>query len=215
MDAAFLCESKVGDGASVRFGTDLYLGGIMVGSGTTGVVLAHRNDSNLCEWLPYANALADKGYRVLAFDFAEEGSSYPRPSAGSITDDMVAAAQFIRTQGAGTLVLMGASKGGTAASEAASLLQPPPAGVVALSASGGFEGAHANVADLTVPALFIAGSGDGGFASVTRALAEGTPSGLGTSLIVDSPGHGTALLLQDQVLQAIDDFLTEHAPVTG
>src|SRR5262252_6669618 len=77
VDPALLCKSKVGNGVAVRFGRDSYLGGVVVGSGPTGVVLGHRNDANLCEWMPYAHELADKGYRVLAFDFAEFGSSNP------------------------------------------------------------------------------------------------------------------------------------------
>lgn len=215
LDPSSQCPARVGDGQPVRFGADQYLGGVVVGSGSIGIVLGHHDGGNLCEWLPFANELADQGYRVLAFDFAGEGTSNARPGRGSTTDDMVTAAQFLREQGAQTLVLMGASKGGTAAAGAASRLEPPPAGVVALSAPAGFEGAHANVGDLTVPALFIAAKSDGGFAAIASALAEGTPDGLGVPLIVEGPGHGTALLAHEPVVVAIQDFLQEHAPVAS
>jgi pimeloyl-ACP methyl ester carboxylesterase len=156
---------------------------------------------------------------VLAFDFAEFGSSNPRPNSGTIADDMTAAAEYLRSQGAGTIVLMGASMGGTAALAVASTLQPPVAGAVTLSAPGGFEGVNANTAALTVPALYIAGSGDGGYAQIAQNLAEQTPKGLGTLLIVDSPNHGSDMLgdpaVEQKISQAIETFLAAHAPVTS
>src|SRR5262245_22906658 len=218
LDPSALCKAKVGNGQPVRFGADRYLGGIMLGSGSTGVVLAHRNGSDLCDWLPYGHVLAGKGYRVLAFDFAEFGSSNVRPASGTIADDMTAAAESLRTQGVRSLVLMGASMGGTAAVAVATTLQPPVAGAVTLSAPGGFEGVNANTAALTVPALYIAGSGDGGYAQIAQGLADQTPKGLGSLLIVDSPNHGSDMLydpaVDKQHRQPIANFLAAHAPVT-
>jgi predicted alpha/beta-hydrolase family hydrolase len=219
LDPSALCKQRVGNGVPVRFGAASYLGGIMLGSGSTGVVLAHRNGSDLCDWLPYGHVLAEKGYRVLAFDFAEFGSSNPRPDPGTIADDMTAAAEYLRSQGASALVLMGASMGGTAALAVATTLQPPVAGAVTLSAPGGFEGVNANTAALSVPALYIAGSGDGGYAQIAQYLADQTPHRLGTLLVVDSPNHGTDMLddpaVDKQIRQAIETFLAAHAPVTG
>jgi hypothetical protein len=57
-DPSALCKAKVGNGVPVRFGANKYLGGIVLGSGTTGVVLAHRNGSDLCDWMPYGHVLA-------------------------------------------------------------------------------------------------------------------------------------------------------------
>src|SRR5437763_443487 len=45
------------------------LDGAIVGSGPSGVVLAHQYPASLCGWWPFASYLASKGFRVLLFDF--------------------------------------------------------------------------------------------------------------------------------------------------
>ena len=54
-----------GDGAQLH--------GVVLGSGTTTVVLAHEYPSSLCGWFPYAAELARGGVRVLAFDSRTRG----------------------------------------------------------------------------------------------------------------------------------------------
>src|SRR5690349_6838581 len=63
------CADIASHGKQARFATPAgtRLVGIELGAGPKGVVLAHQNASNLCEWLPYGERLAGRGYHVLAF----------------------------------------------------------------------------------------------------------------------------------------------------
>ena len=68
--------------------------GVVVGSGRAGLIVGHELGSDLCEWLPQAQALARQGYRVLAFDFAGSGDS--RPGSGEARVDGRAVGQLLR-----------------------------------------------------------------------------------------------------------------------
>jgi hypothetical protein len=60
--AGATCPGDAAAGTKVAFtaGDGAALVGIELGQGRTGVVLAHQNSSDLCEWLPYGKRLADK-----------------------------------------------------------------------------------------------------------------------------------------------------------
>jgi pimeloyl-ACP methyl ester carboxylesterase len=51
------------------------LDGAALGSGKTGVVLAHESPADLCGWVPYARVLSHAGFRVLLFDHRGSGLS--------------------------------------------------------------------------------------------------------------------------------------------
>src|SRR6266540_1294825 len=90
----------------------------VLGSGGNGVVLSNQSDQNLCGWLPFGKVLAERGFRVLLYDY------------GAATDpagDVALAAAKLRSLGAGTVQLVGASEGAKASLIAATTLQPPPA----------------------------------------------------------------------------------------
>jgi pimeloyl-ACP methyl ester carboxylesterase len=107
--------------------------GVVVGRGRTGLVLAHGRGGDLCEWLPYAQRFAERGYQALAFDFEGFGGSRAGLGADAgIETDVVAAARQLRRRGADRIVLVGSSMGGTAVL-AAARIRPPVAGVVSLS----------------------------------------------------------------------------------
>src|SRR4051812_26855517 len=44
------------------------LAGVLLGGGRTGVVLAHSNNTDLCDWVPYARVLAGLGYLAFSID---------------------------------------------------------------------------------------------------------------------------------------------------
>src|SRR6266516_1742530 len=72
----------------------------VLGSGTSGVVLSNQSDQNLCGWLPFGKVLAERGFRVLLYDY------------GAATDpagDVALAAAKLRSLGAGTGLLGGAA----------------------------------------------------------------------------------------------------------
>jgi alpha-beta hydrolase superfamily lysophospholipase len=169
---ATLVRFKAADGTS--------LDGVMIGTGTVGVVLAHEYDNDLCGAWPFANYLAKRGYRVFAIDTRCFGrSACPQgDAAGRVVDDLVAAVAELRHRGVTKVALVGASMGGTAALIAATRLRPPIDAVVSLSGAANPTSllhiplnAQAAVQQLTVPAMFVLANLDQ-FTSVdeTRAM---------------------------------------------
>jgi pimeloyl-ACP methyl ester carboxylesterase len=191
------------------------LAGVVLGSGTTGVVLGHEKGANLCNWLPFARVLAASGYRVLAFDHRSYGESqfvdYPRNLR--IDNDVIAAVGELRKRGSRRFVLMGASMGGTAALVAAPALGRSVAAVVDLSGPAQYVrlDAAAAVKRLSAPGLFAVGRFDSGFVADTRALRAASRSPASRLVIRESGAHGTALL-EDRAFRALVlGFVERHA----
>ena len=71
------CGASTAGAQTVRFGAAgaTNLVGVVVGTGKTGVVLAHQSRGNRCQWGDYAHELAEAGYRSLIFDFAGSGNN--------------------------------------------------------------------------------------------------------------------------------------------
>lgn len=210
-----------GDGAQpIRFeaSNKASLAGVVLGSGPSGVVLAHQNGSDACQWMPYARELAKQGYQVLMFDFEGFGASPPRSGdAPILAVDTAGAVVALRSRGATKVVLVGASMGGTGALAAAGLVAPPVDGVVSLSAPAEFVGvdAKAAVATLDVPVLYVAAADDGQFGSDARDLHAATRSKDRKLLVVPGYSHGVGLL-DDQdhgpkVRAQVEAFLRDHA----
>jgi dienelactone hydrolase len=208
--------------SAVTFGNDsgATLSGYLIGTGGTGVVLANQLQQDACSWGPYAKVLAERGYRVLAFDFNSDDSEGFVPGS---TDhgDVAAAAAFVRQRGAQRVVLMGASRGGTAVLIAATKIQPAVAGVVSfsgpVSASG--ENALAAAPELTVPVLYVVSNLDQPFHDDAQSLFAATPPGLGKLVVLEGLGHGEQYPLQEastsyRAMTAVDEFLAAYAPTT-
>lgn len=208
-------------GEQVTFagGNGARLAGVVLGRGRAGVVLAHQHRGSLCQWLRYGVSLAGKGYRVLLFDFEGSGESEAAPGApGSTLDaDVAAAAAELRSRGVAKVVLVGASMGGTAVLGAAATVRPPVDGVVSLSGTTFFRGVDAveAAAELTMPVLFVAAEGDGGFATDARALHDAGRQRGRRLLIVPGAGHGVDLLDPTTGVEAVaaevEAFLRAHA----
>ncbi|MFF5232749.1 alpha/beta hydrolase [Dactylosporangium sp. NPDC000521] len=213
------CADLAAAGKQVRFATPAgtQLVGVELGTGAKGIVLAHQNESSLCEWLPYGKRLAERGYRVLAFDFAGDGGSGPHAGDDRLDDDVTAAAAHLRTRGANTIVLMGASKGGTASLAAAVALTPAPAAVITLSAPQLFAGISAAdaVPRLKSPALFLAAENDHPFAEAAQQFAATAPQSVAHEAFLPiGAEHGTGLLGGGQASKVDDlitSFLRQHA----
>jgi dienelactone hydrolase len=97
------------------------------GKGGRGVVLAHGGRFTKESWDKQARALADAGFRVLAFDFRGRGQSRgPQSKApdDGVEYDVLAAVRYLHATGAGTVSVVGASFGGVAAAQAAVLAKP-------------------------------------------------------------------------------------------
>ena len=200
-----------------------YLTGYLLGTGETALVLAAQASADSCSWLSFAKQQAAKGYRVLAFDFAGEGRSRRAPDTANTSStnsgDVEAAAKYAREHGASRVVLLGASRGGTAVLVAAGRLTPPATAVISLSAPGSYEGESAldAVPRLTVPVLYLAARGDTNFATAARSLYDATP-GTARQLVITPGGlhgHGFLVIAAEGASEgsaAIDAFLAAHAP---
>jgi pimeloyl-ACP methyl ester carboxylesterase len=213
------CLRDVSSAEVVRFGNSAgaTLVGVVLGSGRTGLVLGHQLGSDLCEWLPQAQAFADQGYQVLAFDFAGFGDSQPGSGTDAEVDtDVVAAAEQLHRRGATRIVLIGSSMGGTAVLSAATRIRPPVAGVVSLSGPASFQGVDAGAASsrLRVPALFVVGADDQPFVDDARTMYRAAPVSAKRLLVVPGGGHGTSMLEfgddAPKVLAAVQGFIAEH-----
>jgi len=203
----------------VRFGVDgaTNLAGLIGGSGNVGVVLAHQAEADLCQWILGFNELIGKGYKVLAFDFHGHGSS--ESSEVGFDEDVVAAAATLRSDGATSIVLVGASMGGTFSIAATPKITPPVAGVVSVSAPLAYGGVSAQqeAPKIAVPALYLANEDDGLFGDAAAEFkAASTASPDAQVLVTSGAIHGVPLVIEGgdaKLRAAFFAFLTKYAPV--
>jgi pimeloyl-ACP methyl ester carboxylesterase len=92
------------------------------GQGDRGVVLAHGGRFNKQSWEKQAQTLAAADFQVLAIDFRGYGKSrgpgQSDPMSAPLHLDVLAAVRYLRTRGAKSVSVVGASMGGGAAGDA-------------------------------------------------------------------------------------------------
>ena len=200
------------------------LEGRLFGDGSTAVVLSHMRPDDQRAWFAFANRLADQGYLVLTYDFrgycpgGDGGCSHGDLHVSAIWQDVLGAMDFVRSQGATSVALVGASMGGTASLVAAGQQGSDPDVVVTLSAPASIEGLNADAALLqrvTANKLFVAGVGDpSGAAASAEELYQMAPPPKRVE-ILPADDHGTDLLTGPQgeaVHRLIESYLTQFAP---
>ena len=199
-------EQQASSGVVVKSSAGGTIVAVVQGRGTTGIVFANMSDNDLCGWLGTASDYAAKGYRTAVFSYSDQQDA---------DADVADIAADLRRRGVSKIVLMGASKGGTAVLAAAPRVHP--AAVVELSAPDAYEGmdADAAVKTLTVPSLFIVGADDVEFVASTDSLYASSPAKVKQRQVVPSPAHGIALLPDDAVERTIGGFLATNAPASG
>ena len=199
------------------------LQGRLFGDGGTAVVLSHMRPADQRSWFDFAQRLADQGYLVLTYDFrgycpgGQGGCSQGDQDIAAIWQDVLGAEDFVRSRGAATVALIGASMGGTASLVAAGQEGADVRTVVTLSAPESIEGLVADASLLqreqAVNKLFIAGVGDASAADSAQHLSEIAP--LGRLEIVPADDHGTDLLTGsrgEEVKRLIETYLAQFAP---
>ena len=224
---------------SAEDGTEVI--GRLWGDGDVGVVLAHgfSEGTGQDDWLPWSGILSEEGYTVLTFNFrgfcSEDGCSGGGIQLGDNWRDVLAAMDFLSSQGVDRVFLVGASMGGIAVMRAARDPGIELAGVVSLSTPqfpAKYYSGEPEANDITPgrlraidePKLFVAGldtqSVQGGeviqFAEEAERMFEAAaePKDL---LIVDSHFHSSDLVtvaedgVVDQTRKAILRFLSENA----
>ena len=179
------------------------LSGLLLGSGTKGVVLAHESGSDICSWLPFARILASSGYHVLVFDHRNVGASGKSGTTNfyRLERDVLAAAKVLTDRGVTAIVAGGASAGGTATLTAAPKI-PGLVGVLILSSprtfgvpAGQAMNAIAAIRSVNKPAFFAAATENQSFEEEVRALRAASPARDKRLELVAGEAHGTALLL--------------------
>jgi pimeloyl-ACP methyl ester carboxylesterase len=192
------------------------------GTAATGVVFAHMLPADQTSWYEFAKRTSDQGYLALTFDFrgycpgGDGGCSQGERNVSADPTDLTAAVAYLRSRGAGTIVLVGASMGGTAALLVAQG-EGSIAAVVTLSAPQTIEGLVAGpdvLAQVTSAKLFVAGSGDGEAALAAQAFSDQSPAPKRLE-VVASDDHGTDLLDGNQaeiVRNLVLSELAQYAP---
>jgi pimeloyl-ACP methyl ester carboxylesterase len=154
--------------------------------------------ASLCNWLPFARALAGAGYRVLAFDSRNAGESAvaPYPKSVQLEKDVLAAEKELLRRGAKRIVLGGASAGGTAAMTAAASVGPALAGVIVLSSPAQYiqMDAEAAAKRVTAPSFFAVGRGDVDFVAEMQKLYDASAAKRKQLEILETGAHGTDML---------------------
>lgn len=198
-------------------GTGGFLTGLLLGTGRTALVLAPQSGADACSWVSWARQEATAGYRVLALDFGGEGRSQRGPG-GTPSGDVLSAVAYVRSLGAERVVLVGASRGGTAVLVAAAAAGPPVTAVISLSAPETFAGENAAAAAprLTIPVLYVAATGESSFASAAQTMHDATADPRRRIALVPGSLHGTSLLTiaadgAPEAAKAVRDFLATHA----
>jgi pimeloyl-ACP methyl ester carboxylesterase len=197
--------------------------GVELGRGPRAVVLAHQGGgggADLCVWMPYARSLARAGYRVLAFDHRNLGSS---GSAGNLARlwrvdlDVLGAIRVLRARGATAIVLAGGSLGGVAVVAAGAAAQPPVQGVISFASPTSFGRIDALAAarNLRVPSLFLSADRDDGFASAAQQLYDAAPEGDKRIWIFPGTRHGAPVLRDPSVKRFVDGWIRDHMPIAS
>jgi pimeloyl-ACP methyl ester carboxylesterase len=182
---------------------------------TAGVVLAHMFPADQRSWFDFADRLADRGYRVLTFDFrgycpgGDGGCSEGEKQIDQLWRDVLGAVAAIRDRGVTDVGLIGASMGGTASLLAAGEEGVEVDAVITLSAPIAFRGLEVPpeaLSRVTAAKLFLAGLEDAAAAQALDALfaASVQPK---RSVVLTTGDHGTDILAGNQGSSATNEIL--------
>jgi pimeloyl-ACP methyl ester carboxylesterase len=189
----------------------------------TGVVFSHMIPADQSSWFDFAKRVADQGYLAMTFDLrgycpgGDAGCSEGDEDPNAAAVDLAAAVAFLRSKGAETVALVGASVGGTASLVVASQEGDAVAAVITLSAPQTIDGLVAGPEVLTNVAaakLFIAGNGDAAAPAAAQTFFDEAQPPKRVE-IVTSDDHGTELLEGNQaeiVRTLILNELAQYAP---
>ncbi|USX51699.1 hypothetical protein [Lentzea sp. HUAS12] len=207
---------------SFRTEDHVVLHGLVLGSGTSGVLLAPGAVESVCAWLPLARELADDGYRVLLY----QSRSGPIPTGSFRYDlDLRAASLELGRLGVTSVVAGGAGSSATAVAATAEKIAGLK-GVVLLSPyAGAIIGTDldsaAGLNAVRVPSLVAAAQDDvidvQEFGGGRRAMADEARQVAGAVQgsrlrIVPGEAAGTELIEDPAMRDEVRAFVREVAP---
>jgi pimeloyl-ACP methyl ester carboxylesterase len=181
----------------------------LYGEGERGLVLAHGARFNKASWKEQAIQLAAGGFRVAAIDFRGYGQSRGGGPSQSPADEMyrdvVAAARYLRDNGATTVAVIGGSMGGGAAANAVAKGSPGSIDRLVLLAHAPIQSPER----ITGPKLFATAKGDPVTARVREQYEKAPePKEL---LLLEGTAHAQFLFTSDEgerLMQEILRFLS-------
>lgn len=167
-----------------------------LGSGRTVAVLLHQTDGNgLCGMLFYADYLAKRGIRAVAVDLCGYSQSFCQlPFQDDPVRQVELVSDAVRAEGAGRVVLVGASMGGSLAVAAAGRVDADA--VVDLSGPAQFNNLDVadDAASITMPIMVAFGKAtDPADLAAVRAQLPAMPT-TAKRVVVLPQGHGVELL---------------------
>lgn len=178
----------------VEFTTEdgVNLSGFLFGSGETSVVLGHMRGSTKEAWTDVAVAVANNDMSAFVFDFRGYGGQEGEKDT-NLVEDLTAAVNAARNEGAAKIIVGGASMGATAAVAVAA--QEKVDGLIAVSPPAEFNGIDALelAPEVDVPAVFLAATGDEPYFSDARKLAKAAD---GRFVEYGGEAHGTDLFTE-------------------
>lgn len=185
------------------------LGAATVGSSdaATAVVLRHGASQTLCDWLPWAEELAEgTGVRVVLFDRRGEGSSPGDEDLDPEPDDLSAAVARTRADGADEVVLVASSMGNRSTWAALDRIDDVCAVV---SVSPALPASASNAVTHVPDSVWVTyETGDDTIVTTSRALLAAAEESGATvrDLGVDTDDHSLALVENHD---EVGDFVTE------
>lgn len=195
----------------------VHLSVLEVGSGPRAVVLSHEQGYSICSWVAFAQELADAGYHVMTFDYRNHGASEVSEDNDHIDRDLQVVVDEMHRRGGGSILLGGASCGGTA-SAVVGARDTERVGLLILSSPaqcGSLDG-EAAVATIKEPSYFAVSPGDmAGAVQEEVERLHAASAAADKHLEIDPSGfHGTDMLydleskrptaLHDQVRDFVD-----------
>jgi dienelactone hydrolase len=174
---------------------------LMLGDGDAGVVLSNESGNSACDWVSFADDLEHDGFRVLLYDYR-----YGRADA-----HIAPAVAELRRAGAKHVAIIGASLGGGATIVAGSRPGTDVDALVSLSGETFIHGVNDAVPRLRRPVFFIAAEGDQyGAGADARTMYREAPARDKKLLVIPGSKHGVAMLDEQNVRDALVDWLRSH-----
>lgn len=180
----------------------------VAGDGPVGVVVANTLIGHVCDWLPWAQDLIAKGYRVALFDYSFVPTQVGIPSAvGKGSSELIAVGAKLKELGAQKVVYAGGSLGGSVALNAATRDNADTAGVIVLS--GGLPELAKEAAAVKVPVIYAVAEDD--FAAYTTIKGLDKVTKDSTVKVYEGAAHANEMFgdkrYAAKLLKALTDFI--------
>ena len=204
-------------GNKVQFKTsdNMALEGTLYGQGKKAVICSNMIDGGEQDWEPLVRHLLSKNYMVLTYNYRSY-RGFGDPALAQTPLDLEGAVSYVRGQGATTIILVGASMGGTVTAAVAAHTQDHIAALVALSGPlsvGALQVSDKELKAITAPGLFVNSNGDDYVEDTAHMFVMLTAS----KNIYLYPGgaHGTAIFdeYSKDLCERISDFFEQQ--ITG